>query len=140
MKVFNRTGLSAGMGPLRWWATGLVAGALVLAGVLVWQGAAPDEDATVVRVPSEYRFRCLACDHSWMADRAGVPAFFGGGLPTTLSPVTCPACKGRRAYMQAGCPFCGKHYVHKHLREPSPGKVKTDLCPHCGKDTLTWRK
>ena len=140
MKLSKRTGSSPGSCPLRWWAVALATGALGLAGVLVWQGMSSQEDPTVVQVPSKYHFRCLACDHRWTADRAGVPKFFGGGLPTTLSPVTCPACKARRAYMRAECPFCSEHYVHKHLIEGAGGKIKTDPCPHCGKDTLTWQK
>lgn len=99
------------------------------------------DDRTVVKLPSEYHFRCGECDHHWSTDKATVTRHFGGGQPTTLAPVDCPSCGGHRtAFMKAKCLWCGEHYVHSHLLRPTEGRPTKDICPHCGKDALTWRK
>ena len=125
----------------------LMAGAAGLSNVLIlatvsvaWQLTA-DDDATIVRLPSEYHFACTKCGHQWSTDKANVTTHFGGGQPTTLSPVDCPSCnKPDAAYMKAKCLWCNKHYVHAHLLNPTGQRPTKDICPHCNKDVMTWRK
>jgi len=117
----------------------LAAAAVVMAAVGMF-GDAVGEDPTVVKLPEKFHFRCTACDHSWTSPQADTPKHFGGGLPTTLRPVVCPKCGKRTAYMLAQCPFCKKHYIHKHLLDGSTGRAGKDICPHCGKDTFTWKR
>jgi len=128
-------------GAKQWVAIALIGAALILAVALIALYLVPREDPTVVKLPTEYPFRCTQCSHEWSADQAGVTRYFRGGLPTTLSPVDCPSC-GRKgaAYMMARCPWCQKHYIHPHLLKAQAGRPKEDICPHCGKDVLKWRR
>ena len=128
-------------GPKRWAVIALLAGVLVVAVVsIAWQ-LTPGEDPTVVKMPDAYHFRCPRCEHRWSADFAEVTRYFGGGQPTALSPVDCPSCGEKKAaFLMARCPWCGKHYIHRHLLEPTSGRPGTDICPHCKKDTMKWRK
>jgi len=90
-------------------------------------------------IPRDYHFRCPKCDHRWTDGRETVTRAFGGGMPTTLTPVNCTSCRKKVAYLMARCPWCREHYVHPHLLTGRPGQPTTDICPHCRKDTLTWR-
>jgi hypothetical protein len=122
-------------------AIALVAAALLVAiGLAAWQ-LAPREDPTVVKLPTEYPFRCTECGHEWSADRNSVTGYFGGGLPSQLRPVDCPSC-GRKnaAFLMARCPWCGKYHIHAHALKRGADRPKEDICPHCGKDTMKWRR
>ena len=124
-----------------WWMIAAIAAVLGIAVVSVAWQLMSDDDATVVRLPSEYHFACGECGHQWSTDKAAVTGHFGGGQPTTLVPVDCPSCSGdRTAYMKAKCPWCAKHYVHAHLLKPTGQRPTKDVCRHCKKDALAWRK
>lgn len=133
---------SGGRRGARLLAFGLIGAALLVAGALLAWQLTPREDPTVVKLPSAYPFRCTACGHRWSADRDNVTQYFGGGLPTTLQRVDCPSCRKNAAYLMARCPqsSCGKHYIHPHLLRPQAKRPKEDICPHCGKDALKWRR
>jgi len=96
------------------------------------------EDPRDVNIPRDYHFRCLKCDRRWTTTRQDVTRAFDGGMPTTLGPANCPTCRQKTAYLMARCPWCGKHYVHRHLLTGQSARPTTDICPHCHKDTLTW--
>ena len=132
---------SAGGGGKKLLAIALIGAALLVAGMLAVRQWVPRDDPTVVQMPSEYHFRCTRCDHRWTADRSNVTDYFGGGLPTTLRPVTCPSCGAQEAaYLMVRCPWCGKHHVPEYLLKGAGGRPKQDICPHCRKDTMKWHR
>ena len=134
---FRRDRESGGMSR-KWLVIASVASLAAAASLWSWhRHAAPDPRE--VNIPSNYHFRCTACDHRWTTGREAVTEAFGGGMPTTLRPVNCTSCGKNVAYLMARCPWCRKHYVHPHLLAGTPAKPTTDICPHCRKDTLTWR-
>lgn len=129
-----------GGGKLRWWWVGVIALVLVVSvAAIAWQ-LAPREDPTVVKVPDEYHFRCTRCGRAWTTDARGAIEVFGG-QPTTMRPANCPHCGEKRcAYLLARCPWCGGHYIHPHLLTDPDKRPSSESCPHCGKDTMKWRK
>ncbi len=121
------------------WLVIISLAALAAAGSLwVWRRHATP-DPREVNIPRDYHFRCSGCDHRWTTGRQTVTEAFGGGMPTTLRPVNCTSCRKNVAYLMARCPWCRKHYIHAHLLTASAAQPTTDICPHCRKDTLTWR-
>lgn len=111
----------------------------ITAGLWMWGRNTP-ADRREELIPNDYHFRCTQCKHRWTDERKSVMQAFGGVPPTTLAPVACTSCGKKAAYLMARCPWCKEHYVHPHLLADSRERPTTDICPHCRKDTLTWRQ
>ena len=119
----------------------IACGVALAAAASLWAWRRPTtEERRQAVIPNDYHFRCPQCDHRWTDGRDTVSRTFGGGPPTTLTPVNCTSCRKKVAYLMARCPWCEDHYVHPHLLAGNGKKPTTDICPHCRKDTLTWRQ
>jgi len=113
----------------------------VILGMVLWAAWAGARSPRAGRFqgPTNFPFICTACKAEWATDAAGAKALFGG-LPVYNARVVCPKCGQKQAFLAAVCPYCHKSYVAEFYQAGGHGNPGSDLCPHCGKDILKWRR
>lgn len=92
-----------------------------------------------VTAPDSFDFQCASCDHVWTSDTLTAASYYRGGFPSETMPIACTSCEKRQAFLVTKCPYCHEGwlpaYVVDHTKTPNQL-----ICPHCGKDSLKWRR
>ena len=113
---------------------------VVLIGLSAALAGARGPGPTEVQAATNFHFMCTACKAEWVTDAEGAKATFGG-LPNYAVRVACRQCGQKQAFLAAICPYCHKPYVSTiHQTGAGYASLRSDICPHCGKDILKWRR
>lgn len=112
---------------------------LVVAAGWSFRASKSRDDLVKVKEPDSFNFRCAACDHRWNADTRTASTYYKSGFPTETKAISCPSCEKNRAFLETECLYCKEGWLPDYVVN-SEGVPSQLICPHCEKDSLTWRR